>query len=67
MFRVGEIVKVCRESAGLTQTQLAWKVDSSQSYISAIEKGKVCPTVDLYDRILDACGYELGYREKLND
>lgn len=42
-----------RESAGLTQSELAKSVGVSQSYIAKIEKGSVDPRLSIVRRIMD--------------
>ena len=64
MFTYGDIIKVCRQTARLTQRELAEKTRLSVPQLSTYELNKVIPRVDILDSILDACGYELGIREK---
>lgn len=52
-----------RKEAGMTQTQLAAKVNSSKSYISRIEHGKFVPSADLFLRMMRALGYNLKKTE----
>lgn len=65
MFKVGDLVKVCRVKAGLTQTELAQRAFTSQCYLSSVERNKSMPKVDWLEGVLNVCGYELGIREKL--
>ena len=64
MFTYGDVIKVCRQTAGLTQRELAERTHLSIQRLSTYELNKVVPRVDVLDSILDACGYELGIREK---
>ncbi len=64
MFTYGDVIKVCRQTAGLTQRELAERTHLSIPQLSTYELNKVVPRVDILDSILDACGYELGIREK---
>lgn len=48
-----------RERHGLTQAQLAYRAGTSQQAISAIEMGRVSPSVGLLDRLAAACGERL--------
>ena len=66
MFTYGDVIKVCRQTAGLTQRELAEKTRLSVPQLSTYELNKVIPRVDILDSILDVCGYELGIREKKN-
>lgn len=65
MFRYGELLKMCRISAGLSQADLAIRSGTSQGYLSAVERGKYVPKIDWMDRALNVCGYEIGIRQKL--
>ena len=57
----GPRLKEIRTAAGLTQTQLAVKVGSTQAYISGLESGKKRePSLALAIRIADALGVALG-------
>ena len=60
----GELLRICRKNRGLTQSQLAERTLTTQATITAIETGRYIPRVDKYSEILEACGYELGIREK---
>lgn len=64
MITYGDVIKVCRQTAGLTQRELAERAYISVAQLSTYELNKVVPRVDILDSILDACGYELGIREK---
>ena len=66
MLTWGELLKICRKSRGLTQVQLAERTLTTQATITAIETGRYIPHVDKYSEMLEACGYELGIREKRN-
>lgn len=65
MFKTGELVKICRAQAGLTQVELATRAHTTAGYIGEVEKCKVVPRVDWLETVLNVCGYELGIREKL--
>lgn len=49
----GEELRNRRESAGLSQEELAWKADVDRSYISQIELGKANPTIDIFYRLAE--------------
>jgi len=55
---LGELIAAARASAGLTQTELAATIGTTQSVISRWERGADSPRVDTLVRILRACGYE---------
>jgi ribosome-binding protein aMBF1 (putative translation factor) len=56
---LAETVYRAREDAGLTQTELARRMGTTQSAIAAIEAGSRTPTVDLLERLARACGRRL--------
>ncbi len=53
------LLKLARTMSGLSQAELAEKAGTSQPAISAIESGKISPTVDTLVRLVEACGLEL--------
>ncbi len=61
-MKVSELVKRARTQAGLSQRQLAEIAGTSQSQIANYELGKVSPTLDTLERIVEACGYTLRMR-----
>ena len=53
---------ICREArraAGLTQRELAERTGISPSSIARIERGRMEPTLDLLERLVEGCGQEL--------
>ncbi len=48
-----------RSRAGLSQTQLARRMNTSQSYIARIESGKVRPSTAALERFAQATGTRL--------
>lgn len=56
----GAFLREVRESRGLSQTQLAEVAGISQPNISAYENDRRMPTLDTFNRLLVACGYELA-------
>lgn len=60
-FRLGEMLRVERTKAKLTQEQLAEKTGTKKSYISRIETGKSDIQISTFCRII-----ELGLRKRLN-
>jgi hypothetical protein len=61
-MELAEMAYRARESAGLTQTELARRMGTTQSAIAAIEAGARTPTVDLLERLARACGGRLTIR-----
>ena len=59
-----EIIKTCRERAGLTRQQLADKCGLSYNHIWLWETGQVGPKVDNFLAVLNAAGFEIIIKEK---
>ena len=55
----GDFLRQVRTSRSLTQAQLAEVVGISQPNLSAYENDRRSPTLDVLNRILVACGYQL--------
>jgi transcriptional regulator with XRE-family HTH domain len=53
-FDLGRALIEARAAAGLSQSQLAKKMKTSQSYIARIEGGKVRPSTDALERFAQA-------------
>ena len=51
---MGERIRTCRESIGMTQEELAETCEVSRVYITQIEQGLKVPTVALLKTIADA-------------
>jgi transcriptional regulator with XRE-family HTH domain len=58
-FRLARALIDARTRAGLTQTQLARRMKTSQSYVARIEGGKVRPSTDALERFAQATGTRL--------
>jgi ribosome-binding protein aMBF1 (putative translation factor) len=58
-LRLAELVYAARTGAGLTQTELARRVGTSQAVVSAIENGVQVPTVTMLWRISRGLGRTL--------
>ncbi len=54
------ILRRARESAALSQTDLAVRAGTSQSAVNRYERGVVLPSLTTLDRLLRACGQELS-------
>jgi len=57
--QLAELVFTLRDEAGLTQTELASRMHSTQSSIARLEAGGHTPTIDLLDRLGKALGTPL--------
>lgn len=55
-FYSGQILHTARKAAGLTQSELAERVNTTKSYISKLEKGHVNPSAGLFFSIINALG-----------
>ncbi|HEX9123774.1 MAG TPA: helix-turn-helix transcriptional regulator [Actinomycetota bacterium] len=64
--QIGRLVVERRRQAGLTQTELAERIGTTQAAISKIETGRTLPGIDLLERVAVATGrpivVELGVR-----
>lgn len=58
-FELARVLIEARTRAGLSQTQLARRMKTSQSYVARIEGGKVRPSTDALERFARATGTRL--------
>jgi hypothetical protein len=58
----GDLLRLARVKAGLTQAELAERAGVAQSLISAYENGRRQPTVPTLTRLLKAAGFDLRVR-----
>ncbi len=58
-FQLAHALIEARTRAGLSQTQLARRMKTSQSYVARIEGGKVRPSTDALERFAHATGTRL--------
>jgi len=58
-FQLARSLIQARTRAGLTQTQLARRMKTSQSYVARIEAGKVRPSTRALQRFAEATGTRL--------
>lgn len=64
---VGALVREVRDFAGLTQRELANRLGTQQSSVSAWERGHDVPRVDTLGRILTVCGFEADLTFRRHD
>ena len=57
--QLAELVYALRAQVGLTQTELARRMGTTQSSIARIEGGGSLPTLDMLDRLAHATGTPL--------
>ena len=55
-FYSGQILHSARKAAGITQSELAERINSTKSYISKLEKGHINPSAGLFFSIINALG-----------
>lgn len=58
-FQLARALIAARTRAGLSQSQLARRMKTSQSYVARIEGGKVRPSTDALERFAAATGTRL--------
>ena len=58
-FELARALIEARTRAGLSQSQLARRMKTSQSYVARIEGGKVRPSTDALERFAQATGTRL--------
>ena len=62
------LIRLARDKAGLTQSELAGRAGSSQQAISAYETGRQEPTLPTLERLIAAAGFEMRIRlEPIDD
>lgn len=54
--KLGENLKKIRTMKGITQTEIAKKLDVNKSFVSNIENGKTNPTLSTITNLADALG-----------
>jgi transcriptional regulator with XRE-family HTH domain len=57
-----DLLREARLRAGLTQAELARRVQRSQSQIARWERGDVKPSLETLRELIRACGLELWFR-----
>ncbi|MGH2806867.1 MAG: helix-turn-helix transcriptional regulator [Actinomycetota bacterium] len=64
----GNLIRLARRTAGISQRELARRARTSQATLSAYETGRKSPTLDTLNRIVRAAGQDLRIRlEPLDD
>ena len=58
-YKLAEQVRALREKAGLSQTELAQRMGSTQPAIARLEAGGVSPNIETLQRVADALHVEL--------
>ena len=55
-FELAETIIAARTAQGLTQAELAARMETSQSYIARLESGRVLPSMRTWKRLAAATG-----------
>jgi transcriptional regulator with XRE-family HTH domain len=64
----GNLIRLARHEAGLSQRELAKRAGTSQATLSAYEAGRKSPSLETLARIVRAAGQDLRIRlERLDD
>ncbi|MSO79316.1 MAG: XRE family transcriptional regulator [Acidimicrobiia bacterium] len=66
-LNAASVIREARELAGLSQAELAARMQTAQSAVSRWERGLDVPRVDTLGRILRACGFEADVRFRRHD
>jgi transcriptional regulator with XRE-family HTH domain len=67
MFAAGQVLREARLRAGLTQTQLAERLNTTQSVVARWESSGVDMKVETLQTAVAACGLSLGISLELAD
>lgn len=59
-MNVGQAIKMCRTRRGVSQTDLAHRVDCSVSYLSMLENNKRDPTLSTLTKIAHGLNIPMG-------
>jgi ribosome-binding protein aMBF1 (putative translation factor) len=55
-FELADTIIAARAAQGLTQAELATRMETSQSYIARLESGRVLPSMRTWQRLAAATG-----------
>lgn len=58
-FELAEQVRALREGQGISQSELAQRIGSTQPAVARLEAGGVAPSIETLDRIAAALGLKL--------
>ena len=61
-MRGNHLIREVRRRAGLTQTELAERLGTTQSAIARLETGHGSPTLARLSEIAEACGFDIHLR-----
>lgn len=66
-LKIGATIRSIRETRGLSQEQLAEKMNISRSTISKIESGKFNCSIDYLSKFSTALGFNVVLEETINE
>jgi len=66
-MNAARLLRHARRAAGLTQRDLAARAGVPQSTVGRIERGRLMPRVDTFDRLLRAAGLRIGTERAAGD
>ena len=61
------LIREARMRAGLTQSELAQRAETTQSAIARWERGRVEPSHRTLEQLIVACGFDLHFRLRPRD
>ena len=61
------MVKMARRRAGLSQRELARRSGVAQPTISRVESGRMSPTFDTLNALVEACGMQIAVLDRGSD
>ena len=67
MISFGKKIALLRKDLGLSQTELAKKINTSVSVISRYERDEMAPSIDTAKKLADILGSTVGYLLGEND
>jgi len=60
-----DTIKLLRRKNKYSQKRLGSKIQVSAKTISAYETGRIIPPIEMFFKLLDACGYTLEIKEDI--
>lgn len=60
-----ETIKILRKNKKMSQRRLGLKIGVSDKTVWAYENGRVTPPIEMFFKLLDACGYTLEIKEDI--
>ena len=60
-----QVLLDARKAAGMTQQNLAERLQTSKSYISKVENGIITPSISTFFRMLNAMGFSMELKKSV--